>query len=580
LSRLIYWYGTENLEESYSFTTAKSIIPYEVGLEKNHDKLPANIKKKVERGAKLTKMDRQTKTGLELIAEEADREPNERLRWLSGWKEEYMLEFRDGDEDIDEDSVEEEQTEKTAKQLKEKQSKKEKKEKKSNGSQEGNEAEKADLELTPTKKAPPISEPMDFEVDIPSDDAADQDFFSAEATSSSDENDESYIDPNIGVKKKRKQKSEAGAQSKSKPKKAPRALSKKAAEQKRFEECEELFLPIMSALKNAISKNDMIIAEKCVKRFQNDVELTTPSFIIFYKFGLCVKDARKHFKTNGMDELVQLCHNLTKDLKLIYAEKKKDLPDGFKPKIGTKKESIAKKAKKVLSTKRKRPREDDLNSEDEGRQERSGKRRGTAQESHGSGSSKADDKVVVDISRKPDEPAEETMAQPSKAAAPKKFSLKGMFERPAKKALIAAAPEMDTSGRAGSSAIRLSTKRMPHWLSGPPPEGLVTPSEEERALAIEFIEESFSILPAETVDAAFASLSLEAAIKEWSIARGDDSEVYWVKIHDIVAAIVGASESVGTPLAKEIIAGKYATPKDLLRITRTKLNSFVGDYAA
>ena len=74
-----------------------------------------------------------------------------------------MLEFRDGDEDIDEDSVEEEQTEKTAKQLKEKQSKKEKKEKKekkSNGSQEGNEAEKADLELTPTKKAPPISEPM------------------------------------------------------------------------------------------------------------------------------------------------------------------------------------------------------------------------------------------------------------------------------------------------------------------------------------------------------------------------------------------------------------------------------------
>ena len=121
---------------------------------------------------------------------------------------------------------------------------------------------------------------------------------------------------------------------------------------------------------------------------------------------------------------------------------------------------------------------------------------------------------------------------------------------------------------------------MPHWLSGPPPEGLVTPSEEERALAIEFIEDSFSILPAETVDAAFASLSLEAAIKEWSVARGDDSEVYWVKIHDIVAAIVGASESVGTPLAKEIIAGKYATPKDLLRITRTKLNSFVGDYAA
>ena len=108
------------MEESYSFTTAKSIISYEVGLEKNHDKLPANIKKKVERGAKLTKMDRQTKTGLELIAEEADREPNERLRWLSGWKEEYMLEFRDGDEDIDEDSVEEEQTEKTAKQLKEK----------------------------------------------------------------------------------------------------------------------------------------------------------------------------------------------------------------------------------------------------------------------------------------------------------------------------------------------------------------------------------------------------------------------------------------------------------------------------
>ena len=78
----------------------------------------------------------------------------------------------------------------------------------------------------------------------------------------------------------------------------------------------------MSALKNAISKNDMIIAEKCVKRFQNDVELTTPSFIIFLQVCLVRERCAKHFKTNGMDELVQLCHNLTKDLKRIYAEEK------------------------------------------------------------------------------------------------------------------------------------------------------------------------------------------------------------------------------------------------------------------
>ena len=92
-------------------------------------------------------------------------------------------------------------------------------------------------------------------------------------------------------------------------------------------------------------------------------------------------------------------------------------------------------------------------------------------------------------------------------------------------------------------------------------------------VSVEFLEDAFSHFPEGKVDANAASLALEAAIDDWSAARSDKSEVYWEKTHDIVAALAGTAES--TPLVQEILDGKYETPRDLLRITRKRLNGYV-----
>ena len=617
MTRLIYWYGTENLEEGYSFYQANKIVSHDKGLEKGNDKVPPGIQKKLDGNKKLTKTDKQIVKGLEQIAEDAQLEPSERVAWLPEWAEDWEDDDNFDDkleEDEEEDELEDDDSRSKKKggnkskkgkddssADKKRKKKKGKKRKKAGDDTDDDDLGDAEADATgqksgasdddnssaplapkSKKKAKSSTSRVVYkddneepdEIKVASDDENDEDF-SDEVSSSSDEEEEYVEDPGSGSgPKKRKRKADDGdaagrkkkgsGEPKAKREKKDAAASKgpkinsKAAEQRCFDECEDLFLPLMRELKVAIGADDLKTCELCVMKFQRYVEKVTPSFIRVHQFGLVVKESRKAFKSKGRDDLVSLCHELTKDLKRIYTEKLPLMPEGFEPKIRRQKKKDTTSAKKKPKVE-----EEDSASDDEADDRKNST---NAKISNGD----ARQAVVVDISKKSVED------EPSKSMAPEKktaFSLKGMFQRPQKAAPVpkekSASIPVQRSG--GSEA-----KQMPSWLKGPPPADTSAPSDDERSLAVEFLQDAFAEFPAGKIDADAASHALEAAINDWSAARGDKSEVYWEKTHDIVAALAGIAEP--TPLVQELLDGKFETPRDFLRMTRKRLNGYVGGW--
>ena len=614
MTRLIYWYGTENLEEGYSFYQSNKIVSFEKGVDKGSDKVPPGIQKKIDGNKKLTKTDKQIVKGLEQIAEDAQLEASERVAWLPEWEEDWeaddnledQLEEDDEEEDMEEDdSIAASRSKKKGNKRKKGKDdssagKKRKKKNEKKRKKAGNDTEDDDLEddendvgdksgassddnssapVAPkgNKKKAKISKVVykddneePEETKVTSDDENDADF--SDELSSSSEEEEEYVEDRGGPKKRKRKanddddsgrKKKGSGEPKAKREKKQGGTSKgpkvnsKAAEQRYFDECEDLFLPLMRELKVAIGADDLKTCELCVMKFQRYVEKVTPSFIRIHQFGLVVKESRKAFKSKGRDDLVSLCHELTKDLKRIYTDKLPLMPEGFEPKIRRQKKRDASSAKK----KKPKVEEEDSASDDEDDRKAST----NAKISNG-----ARQTAVVDISKKcvHDEPAK-SMAPEKKAA----FSLKGMFQRPQKAAPAAKEKMADRDSHTTQRPDATLTKQMPSWLKGPSPADTGATLSDDRSLAVEFLEDAFSRFPEGKVDASAASLALEAAIDDWSAARSDKSEVYWEKTHDIVAALAGAAEP--TPLVQEILDGKYEMPKDLLRITRKRLNGYV-----
>ena len=47
MTRLIYWYGTENLEEGYSFYQSNKIVSFEKGVDKGNDRYRLAFRRKL-----------------------------------------------------------------------------------------------------------------------------------------------------------------------------------------------------------------------------------------------------------------------------------------------------------------------------------------------------------------------------------------------------------------------------------------------------------------------------------------------------------------------------------------------------
>ena len=95
--------------------------------------------------------------------------------------------------------------------------------------------------------------------------------------------------------------------------------------------------------------------------------------------------------------------------------------------------------------------------------------------------------------------------------------------------------------------------------------------------ALEFLLQAAAHFPANKgVNEESVARSIEMAIYDWSQSqRGSWTDIYWDKVHALVAAITGKRD-IGT-LVDMIMDGDFASPKLLMKLSVENLeNSFEG----
>ena len=364
------------MASAFSFLPAKSVISYEEGVKKGHDKLPLKLQKKINAGKKITAGEELKKRGLEEIAEDAKLPKEERQKWLFEFEEEYELE--EELEELEEEILIEEpppkkkskKTKKDDNDLKEDVAKKTKGKKKGKRKRETDEynddkvlaksstkSKKKMIAQNSDQKSKHLDDKIDEEVeleekflqeeDVPSEDDKNDDDFSVASDGFGDDDDDDD-DELYEEKPKTKRLVKKGKQPKPKKVKEPKAkviaqpkkksvqkLSMKL-EQEKFENCEKVFLPILRKLQKKGLKPESI--EKHLNELLQKLDVLTPAFILEYQIGLLVKDVRGQYK--GNDVLNKLCKSITSKMKALYAEKLKSQPANFKPKRSAENEKV------------------------------------------------------------------------------------------------------------------------------------------------------------------------------------------------------------------------------------------------
>ena len=344
---------------AYSFIAENSIVTYEKGCKQKYNIIPPKIQKKLDKNKSLNGNEKLMVRGLEEIEKDHKLPAEKRVPHIFEFEEDYEFEV-DDDEDIDlEEEEEEEEEEIVPKKKKRKKVKIEaddnsskksvkKKEKKKRLSSEKSESSK--------KKTAKNSRNLDEEImeevaqedaflqeDAPSDDDVGDDDFSVQEESDSD-NEELYEEKKEKQQKPKSKKPDKASkppknkESKTKHNKTTKTKKKEnlrdqfEEEQRCFEECEQIFCPIMAKLKQ--ENLDHSKAEKHLNRIIDKVQLLTPSFIKEYQIGLLIKEVRTRYKGHGA--LNQLCKTATSKMKAVYKVKIKLVPEDFTPKLNKK----------------------------------------------------------------------------------------------------------------------------------------------------------------------------------------------------------------------------------------------------
>jgi len=635
MTRCVFWYGTPkgDLSGGFSFVQSNKVISYEEGCKQHCNKLPAKIEKSLETGKRLTANESQLVTGLEQISIDAKLDRADRCPWLFEFEEDYedyldaiddVTSEEDNDEEMEQldsgkkkkkkqkDNVEEmEQLEASVSVKKKKRKKKviaeemdqleasvdngkKKKKKKKNGEHEDKKKKRKrksiDEEEAASKKAKKsksLDEEIEeevaqenafMEIDAPSDDDADDVDFSHTASESEEElyedaNEEEK--PAKNMKKTSKEDADEGDKFTKKSKKTSKDESKTKAsttktkgkkkvkspediEQELFEECERVFLPIMDQLKEVQDEAD---AEKLVKKIDRNVQTLTPSFIRTHQIGLVVKTVRSQFKDSSQMNLI--CKQVTSKMKTVFHEKLQSEPTEFEPKL---KKTAKKKAKPEVQ-KEKRAK---LSVADE--------KESTVSSQNGSKSPVPT--MELAIPKKETNEAgiqeikpEKKTRKPVKLKPPRKsFSLADMIDQKPTPAPVSSSSYEKEPGT--ETDIRVDVKEaQPQWtVDYQPTSPNSFESNPDRSFAMEFLMEAVSCLPKGKVDPPSVARAIEDAL--YTKYEGEH-DIYMERIHDISAAI-GGKKQMGS-LAQKIIDGNYATPLDVLNVSRKLLfQSFEG----
>jgi hypothetical protein len=333
-------------------------------------------------------------------------------------------------------------------------------------------------------------------------------------------------------------------------------------EQKRFTECEQIFLPYIAKLEKAKDEHNVKSVVETINSIIENVETLTPPFLRTYPLGMLVRDVRKAFESSD-PEVKEHCKRLTNEMKRVYNQKDKNTPDDFVPKKRVKKEASSSKSdvKKSEST-------NDVSMADAVKTEDTTEQpaiRGQAEAttSYPDQSLRTSEIVTTDPV-KTDPVKSEPMKPPKKT-----FSIKGMFEKPKPIPKPKVTPAVIVSG-----PVSPKPKSLPAWVTGPASkmDEFHEQHAKERNLALEFLNDAASTIPSNKIDPMSISQSLELAIFAETKLRGHDWNRYWEKVHDIVA-MMSPGKSQPNAIMLGIARGDYQDPSVLVTLSRREIHS-------
>ena len=301
-----------------------------------------------------------------------------------------------------------------------------------------------------------------------------------------------------------------------------------------------------------------------------------------YNVSPLMKKTKELLRQKSVDTATH--KKLMKMLGQSYAEKKKLVPEGFKPKMG-----------KQLKTKGKRNESESATRDDRKSKDMVPKPRKEKRESVESSSLDRNESTnslpgsLSQSSAAPGTPIRRVHSQGSTSpkppiASPKpklqakkpektSFSLSNMIN---KKPSASQSSDVDVNRNSQSSQTS-ATKSLPLWLTSAATDDIGNlPAEQvDRLLALEFFQSMASYFPEEKVNRESIARSLEAAVYKWSMGQYRKEDMYWPKVHAVVAAVCGKTKS-GT-LLDAIVAGEYESAMDVVTVSDDMLlHSFEG----
>lgn len=364
-------------------------------------------------------------------------------------------------------------------------------------------------------------------------------------------------------------------------------------EQLKFTKCEEVFLPMMERLTEAKDDSNVKGVLRCINNLMERVELMTPPFLREYPLGMLVKTVRKAFEGEH-PQVKDKCKQLTIEMKRVYSEKDKKIPDGFEPvknkkstpkvkeedqtderhetsataasrskqeKAAVKTENIVMKPEKIAI---KQEKVDALS-------EQSIPKRNNSEMS-----------LSESMPRKLPAPSsseclsETVKSEPPQPKQKKTFSIKGMFEKPKpapKPKIVAPSQNVLVSGQPSPKP-----KALPSWVTGPAMkmEDFHEQHAKERTFGLEFLVDAASRVKAlsntKRFDPISVSQSFELAIFAETKLRGRDWQQYWEKVHDVVA-MLSPGKNKRNAILQRIVSGDYQEPSELVKLSRREIQS-------
>jgi len=347
-------------------------------------------------------------------------------------------------------------------------------------------------------------------------------------------------------------------------------------EQMKFTKCEEVFLPKMERLKQAKDGINAKAALKILNSITAQAEMLTPPFLQEYPLGMLIKAVRKAFE-GVHPEVKEKCRDLTSEMKRLYNEKEKKIPEAFEPvksktheapldnkqdsdysMDSVKSETISTQTEKVVV---KSEKDTERTEKTSARTEKVLLPESAANRNPETSLSSIIPKRNSEMSL-PEPVSRKIVAPQSK----KTFSIKGMFEKPKPP------PKLKISV---PTPLSPKPKALPSWVTGPAlkTEEFHEQHAKQRSLGLEFLIDSAYLMTSSLTkrfDPESVSQSLELAIFAETKLRGRNWQQYWEKVHDVVA-MLSPGKSKLNAILQGIVSGDYQEPSELVKLSRREI---------